>query len=387
MEKNYNFNYYLLFSLLVCFLLVPHFAIAQSPPYPPSPVILGINWDFSSLRELAPGSDNWVITWADDDHQYTSWGDGGGFGGTNSDGRVSLGFGRVEGTKDSYTGTNVWGGKNSENPDQFSGKAYGILSVGGTLYMWRCGGGSGGSAFSLQDLYQSNNHSATWEATGVSFTPDSFSGTKGFFCPTFLQFGKDYQAAKDSYIYVYGPENQDDNWNVQKPGQIALMRVLKSNITQQSQYEFFAGLDSSGNPTWTGNNADRKPVFEDTDNGVMRTSVIYNPGLNRYLLTTQQVDRYKSGSGHIGIYDAPNPWGPWTTVLFDNAWDVGLQTGSKTVYWNFSPKWFSSDGTNFVLVYTGAGSDSWGTLEGQFTAGGPVDTVPPDPPQNLQVLP
>ncbi|HJX09709.1 MAG TPA: hypothetical protein VJ733_04335 [Candidatus Binatia bacterium] len=41
----------------------------------------------STLRNLAPYSDNWCITWADNDHQYTSWGDGGGFGGDQKDGR------------------------------------------------------------------------------------------------------------------------------------------------------------------------------------------------------------------------------------------------------------------------------------------------------------
>ena len=48
-------------------------------PYPPSAVITGVTFDWSTHVRLAPGSDNWPITWADDDHQYTCWGDGGGF--------------------------------------------------------------------------------------------------------------------------------------------------------------------------------------------------------------------------------------------------------------------------------------------------------------------
>ena len=81
--------------------------------YPASPVISGVSFDWSTHQRLAPGSDNWPITWADDDQQYTSWGDGGGFGGTNDDSRVSLGFGRVDGEKDSYQGANLWGGKDA----------------------------------------------------------------------------------------------------------------------------------------------------------------------------------------------------------------------------------------------------------------------------------
>ena len=66
-------------------------------PYPPSPVIADMVLDWSTHRREALGSDNWQLTWADDDHQYGAWGDSGGFGGTNSNGRVGLGFGRIEG--------------------------------------------------------------------------------------------------------------------------------------------------------------------------------------------------------------------------------------------------------------------------------------------------
>ena len=372
--------------LVIALLGTPFYSWAQSAPFPASTVITGVNWDLSSIQSEASGSDNWVITWAEDNHQYTSWGDGGGFGGTNSDGRVSMGVGRVEGSKDSYQGFNVWGGKNPENPATFAGKAYGILSIGGVLYMWRTGDGSEGSAFTLQEVYQSTNHGASWQYAGVRFTQSDFPGSKGFFAPTFLNFGKDYQGARDSYVYSYAPENQNDNWNVQKPGKITLMRVLQSQIIQKNAYEYFAGTDGGGVPIWTSTIANRVPVFEDSGNGVMRTSVSYNPGLGRYILMTQQIDRYSSGNGHMGIYDAPEPWGPWTTVLFANHWSLGIQNGNKTVYWNFSNKWLSENGENFVMVYTGPGGDSWGTIEGSFTVGNP-DTTPPDQPINLQFSP
>ncbi|MCH7746361.1 MAG: hypothetical protein IIC84_09835, partial [Chloroflexi bacterium] len=86
------------------------------PPYPPSELVTGLSFKWFTHRQLAPGSDNWAITWADDDNQYTTFGDGGGFGGTNRNGRVSLGFARVEGQPDDYEGFNVWGGRDAENP-------------------------------------------------------------------------------------------------------------------------------------------------------------------------------------------------------------------------------------------------------------------------------
>jgi hypothetical protein len=348
---------------------LPTFALAGAQ-YPQSSHITRISWNISTLRNLAPYSDNWCITWADNDHQYTSWGDGGGFGGNQNDGRVSMGVGRVEGTKDSYTCYNVWGGKNAANPATFRGKCYGLLGIGSTLYMWRTGDGSDSNCFGFQELRKSNNHGATWEYANVRYVDADFSSTKGFFAPTFLQFGKAYAGARDNYVYTYAPENKDGQWEVQKPGHISLMRVPKSQITHKSAYRFFTGLDDSGKPTWSADVNARKPVFEDPVNGVMRTSVIYNAGLKRYILITQQNSRFKAGDGHIGIYDAPEPWGPWTTVFFENAWDAGIQIAdskSKTVFWHFSSKWMSSDGRKFVMVYTGKGSDEWGTVEGMFS--------------------
>ena len=99
------------------------FAPAQSEgeengdrPYPESSVIEGIELDWSTHQRFAQGSDNFQLTWAEDDHLYGAWGDGGGFGGTNSAGRVGLGVARIEGSSSNYRGKNVWGGFESERP-------------------------------------------------------------------------------------------------------------------------------------------------------------------------------------------------------------------------------------------------------------------------------
>jgi len=354
--------------LVPALLAMPNIAFAGAP-YPASSHITGISWDMTTLKNLAPYSDNWCITWADDNNQYTSWGDGGGFGGNQTDGRVSMGVGRVEGAKDNYTCCNIWGGKNGENPATFKGKCYGLLAIGGTLYMWRTGDGSDSNCFGFQELRKSTDYGATWAYANVRYVDADFSGTKGFFAPTFLQFGKAYIGARDEYVYIYAPENKDDQWEVQKPGHISLLRVPARQITQKTAYRFFAGLDAGGSPAWSPDVNARKSVFEDSLNGVMRTSVIYNAGLKRYILITQQKSRFKEKDGHIGIYDAPQPWGPWTTIFFKNAWEAGIQiadANSKTVFWNFSNKWMSADGKRFVMVYTGRGSDEWGTVEGRF---------------------
>ena len=103
-----------------------------SPVSSVSGTITGVTFDWASHRREAPGSDNWPLTWADDDHQYAVWGDGGGFKGDDADGRASFGMARIEGTHDAYRGVNRFGGKSRECPSNISGKGHGApISIGG----------------------------------------------------------------------------------------------------------------------------------------------------------------------------------------------------------------------------------------------------------------
>ncbi len=267
--------------------------LAVNPPYPSSPVIEGITWDFANVVRLAAGSDLWPTTWADDDNIYTSWGDGGGFSGTNSDGRVSLGFARIEGQPEDFVAYNVWGGKDPENPATFGGKCGGIISVDGVLY----------ARINMQNgnppdinLAWSSDHGRSWQIADWGFPEDNF------FPSTFLNFGRDYAGARDNHIYIYGgPWGSGVNHY--------LVRVPKDQIRNRPSYEFFRGLDADGNPLWTLNITERHPVMVDP-NGIRNiVSVFYNPGIKRYLASTSH-----GGVGQLSIFDAPEPWGPWTVL-------------------------------------------------------------------------
>jgi hypothetical protein len=48
--------------------------------------------------------------------------------------------------------------------------------------------------------------------------------------------------------------------------------------------------------------------------------------------------------GGFGIYEAPEPWGPWKTVFFTTRWDVGPGETSS-----FPTKWMQADGTCHLL--------------------------------------
>ena len=203
--------------------------------------------------------------------------------------------------------------------------------------------GSTEDAFQETRLFRSTDHGIAWSKAAWAFI---FSD--GIFTPTFLQLGKDYGGSKDKFVYVFAPERKSTAWDVQKPGAISLWRVPQTRVMERARYEFFAGLSSAGAPQWTAS-FQRKPVFADAANGIMRTSVSYNPGIQRYLLITEHTARAK---GNIGIYDAADPWGPWTRVLLEHGWG-SPDIEPNTFFWNFSNKWLSADGKTFVLLLQG----------------------------------
>lgn len=324
-------------------------------PYSNSQAIVGITFNWATHIRQAPGSDNFCITWADDGHQYSHFGDGGGFGGTNDIGRVSFGVARIEGAGASYTAFNRYGGLSPEFASALDGKTYGLICIGGVLYCWFTPL-SDASGYASATLYKSTDHSQTWSATSTQFVQ-----AQGIGIPTICQFGQDYAGARDGYVYHYFLNLTDTGTlTIQTGGDIMLARCLVADLETEANYEWYTGL-SGGVPTWSTTVANRVAVFHDANGIGWNLSVSYNPVLGRYLLCTEHTT---SLAGKIGIFDAPEPWGPWTTVLYQDAFGSPTIT-ADTFFWNFSNKWNS--GNNFVMVFSGINdNDSWNTVEGTF---------------------
>ena len=235
-------------------------------PYPPSPVITRIDWaPAGAIVRKAKGSDNWPLTWADDGHQYTAYGDGNGFE-PFVPVKLGLGIARIEGGPEDFTGVNVRA-PTAENRGQGKDgkKASGMLMVDGVLYMLARNAGNA-------QLAWSKDHGRTWAWADWKFTT-------GFGCPTFLNFGRDYAGARDGFVYVYSP---DADTAYRPADRMALARVPKGKITDRGAYEFFRGLDRDRRPTWTAAVADRGAVFTHPGR-CYRSGVTYNAGLKRYL--------------------------------------------------------------------------------------------------------
>ena len=307
----------------------------NDPPYPPSLVIKGIEWaPVDTIIRKASGSDNWPVTWADDDSQYSAYGDGWGFE-PKTKKKLSLGIVKVVGGPPDFKGINV----RTETGERFGqgpagAKTSGMLMVDGVLYMM---------------VRNTGNSQVAWSTDyGRTWTWCDWKFTTSFGSPSFLNFGRNYAGARDDFVYVY---SQDAETAYDAADAMVMARVPRDRIRNSAAYEFFKGLDDSGRPGWTKDIRQRRPVFTHPGN-CYRQQVSYNAGLKRYLwcqvLPTSKHAQGPRFQGGFGVYDAPEPWGPWTMAFYAEEWDVG--PGEMN---SFPVKWMSEDGKTCHLVFSG----------------------------------
>lgn len=304
----------------------PAARMAATPaPYPPSAVIHGVTFDpEEKIVRQAIDSDNWPITWGDDDAQYTAYGDGEGFEPFLRN-KLSMGFAKVTGPPQDFQGTNIRSATGERIGNGANGaKASGMLMVGGTLYMWV-------RNTSNSQLAWSGDHGVTWQW--------GFRFTTSFGSPAFLNFGRNFGGARDGFVYTY---SQDGASAYEANDALVLARVPKDRVRDREAYEFFARLDGSGKPVWTKNIEGRGPVFRFAGH-CQRVDAVYNPVLKRYLLALGY-----NHKGAWGIFDAAEPWGPWTTVFHTDYWGLGGTHGYR-----LPAKWIGPDPDQMMLVFSG----------------------------------
>jgi hypothetical protein len=345
-------------------------------PYPPSRLITAVTWNFSAVTESreAHGSDLWPCTWAGDDNQYCAWGDGGGFDGDDDNiGRVSLGFARLSGIPVAdgnfgYTGKNVWGAPSyAESVATFGGKVLSMISVDGVLYatggFWTSENSqdpahhSGGGPFN--SLAWSSDLGHRWQ-----IAPWSVPSTLG----SFLNFGPDDAGAIDSYVYVYYLRRNDRQ-------HLYLKRVAKDRLQSDPStpgvYQYWSGLRGLGRAaSWSTSEPQARAIFIDP-RSVDLPDVVYDSKLRRYLMT---VGHYSSGNyddssiGQFGLFEAPHPWGPWSTIGYYDDWgNYGAASSGDFLGIHMPNKWVGSDGRTRWFVFSGLHEwDSFNLIEANF---------------------
>ncbi|NLX99202.1 MAG: DUF4185 domain-containing protein [Rhodopirellula sp.] len=336
--------------LLVCLVWgLPGFSQSQrrasegvgSPPYPPSPIIDRIEWaPLESIVRRAKGSDNFPLTWSDDDVLYTTYGDGFGFEPFVT-AKLSLGLARITGMPHDFRGVNL----RSKSIEQFGDgrngrKGWGLLSLGGVLYLWMghadCNGGQAQLAWSV-------DHGMTWKLAEWRFAEFGLVG--------FINFGKDYTGARDEFVYAYSHDGPRADGPADR---FILMRVAQDQIGRREAWQFFVRCDEQNRPVWSHDIGRRGAAFEHHD-ACLRSAITYHAGIQRYLWwqAVPQPPGHKDRGdtrfdGGFGIYDAPEPWGPWTTAFFTKQWDTG-----PGEHGDFPSKWNSDNGRTLHLVFSG----------------------------------
>lgn len=297
--------------------------------------------------------DNWPSTWADDDALYTYFADGTGFALSPA---LSMAPAKVLGNPAS--GGSGLSGQNIATTAIGKGtgggasgrKVSGLLALpdatspsGEVLYAWVRNITTTGGA----SLMYSYDHAASWAwAWGdPHMTSSAIIPELGY--PTWMQAGKNNRAAQDGYVYFY---SQDTPTAYQVANAVILGRVDKAHTLEKSAYQYVAGIDNGGKPIWSSNIALRKPVFS-AQRQSYRVFVTYHPLLKRYFLLTANGDGLNSNwrVGHathnLGIYEAPQPWGPWHTVYYNDHFQSVFAPQMVS-------KWLAADGRSFYLLYS-----------------------------------
>src|SRR5438105_8803922 len=307
---------------------------------------------YSTTQISGGNGDLWPSCWADDDNVYAASGDGTAFfkSGPSHDINVS----RISGTPPQLTATSLansmgtnWSGSG------YSRKPTGMLCINSTVYL------------AFQNLNEINFNSApaasiarstdygstwTWDSSAPMF---GGAGKAPLFTTIFfLDYGKNSADAIDEYVYAYGLDN---NWREQHV--LYLGRVPTGSIQTRSTWQFFAGMTSGGTPIWTTDITQKQPVLLDTrllypvmfgtdcpsqNHVIAQGGGVVDKPLPRYMFSSWSCATHE-------IYDAPQPWGPWSHVVSN---DFGPLRGlnNRGQYGTSIPsKFISADGKTLML--------------------------------------
>jgi hypothetical protein len=292
---------------------------AEAAPYPPSERKITIDW--STQRRVGWGSDNWPVTWAADGKAYSVWGDGGGF--EQRYAYVSIGVATLTGrTAATIGGVNLIGGYRptiapclpllrGTIPEYRSwagcqgathAKGYGVLALGGDLYVWTHPG-SCGEEYRNATLHRLRLGTNRWTSASWSW--------HGKFSPTFVQAGQDHRDGEWIHLYAIRQQVRSGHARCLKAmgaptGEVLLARARRgSDLLQQDAWQWWNGKG------W-GDGADKVAILKEPAGLGPKISGIYLKESRRYILVTE-VGAF--ARGRMAFYEAPAPMGPWTKLL------------------------------------------------------------------------
>ncbi|HTF30198.1 MAG TPA: hypothetical protein VK625_15210, partial [Flavitalea sp.] len=237
--------------------------------------ITGIKRLENTILPVTGQGDNWYMTWASDDKQYSGLCDGVGF--KDQPDFTGLSYNsqmyKIAGTPPDHSFELVptYPYVESVSPRKVPGSkdysryyGFGILAVGENIYQIlatpKVPFGPEGNAFIGGKLIHSPDNGKTWYnqdgSTPVKYEKweDRNKNNMAFFYEpdesfslhSFLQMGKAYEDNKDGYAYLYAPNGNVDG----KMNQLVMLRVKKDKILDRKEYEYFASRSANGSAKW-----------------------------------------------------------------------------------------------------------------------------------------
>lgn len=359
---------------------------------------VGIKFNTETLKRLGSAGDNWCITWLKDDSQITSMCDGNWLDLDHPGGGFHNHLFRLIGGPDDFQREDI------PNYPDLSGEegswfGYGIVAIDDIIYsaISKTPGTGWSGPFLGVKLLKSSDNGSSWsrvdrkghelplealdEMRNVVNEAEMFSLEEyglphieqeayPFSMIDFVQEGQANAAARDGYIYIYGPEGAFAH-------KLALARVPKDKLEIRNEWEYFTNYDENQQPQWTGDITKRGYVYEYPDKSSKDhyfgwyswlPSVVWNDGLGLYImvnggtyaghgLTNSDEDYYDgwmhTETGSLGFWYSENPYGPWTEIFYDEYWIVD-DDKNRTYQPKLSPKWISEDGKEMTLIWSDA---------------------------------
>jgi hypothetical protein len=320
-------------------------AAHAAAPYPRSRLVTGVAWDTATHRFAGRGGDLWATTSAAGGLVYTAWGDGT----VTCPVYVSYGVAALAG------GPGAGLRKVGCGPPGYKhGKLVSLLDVAGTLsalaYLRER------PALGAVAVWSSPDHGKTWRKPAWAFPAGALKPV------VFAQFGPGYAGARDRYAYLLAARPD-------RPGALYLMRAPWDRLQVEAAYEYLTGPAAS--PGWGPSPAAASPVFADR-NGADAPFLVYDAGIGRYLLTAAHG---REDGGRMGLFEGPEPWGPWSTVDYRDGW-LGIgSAGSNYQGVSFPSAWTGNGGTTLWAVFScwsrtgacGAYNDGYNLMRARLT--------------------
>lgn len=345
---------------------------APIPNYPVSKLIKQVIPD--KMRIHKGDGDMWPITWADDDILYAAAGDN-----TQS----PMNFWKIIGDPEPHYSwvmhmelihkmpidPNEYCQRPNVHPEK-GVKPAGLICLNGVLYL----------AVELHNygenpVFNRQRNVSTWIITSTDYgvtwnkeaTPQDFF-TGRLSSPHFLQFGKNYESARDGYVYSYFPAADDGNSYWENGDYILLGRVSKEKILIRDEWEFYVGSDAGNDPLWSKDDSQAKQVFR-YPLMTGENHVSYNEGLKRYIMGNYSFlnqngepvpyhgnvnSKWPESAmrSQLTLFEAPEPWGPWSLFYQDDDW--GTYGDYQPV---FPTKWMTNGGKTMWMASSGSYDD------------------------------